>query len=70
MLDFVRFSNPSAKRKTSSTCRVAAKLEHEASGRVLEVVTDQPGIQFYTDNFMPRDGSFVGKEGAVYQGIK
>lgn len=47
--------------------RVAAELEHEGSGRVLEVVTDQPGIQFYTDNFMPRDGSMVGKGGAVYQ---
>ena len=47
--------------------RVAAKLEHEASGRVLEVLTDQPGVQFYTDNFMPRDGSFAGKGGAAYQ---
>ena len=49
---------------------MAAKLEHEGSGRVLEVFTDQPGVQFYTDNFMPTDGSFVGKGGAVYQVIK
>jgi len=47
--------------------RLAAKLEHEGSGRVLEVFTNQPGVQFYTDNFMPTDRSFVGKGGAVYQ---
>ena len=57
-------------RKTSYAFRLAAKLEHEGSGRVLEVFTDQPGVQFYTDNFMPTDGSFVGKGGAVYQVIK
>ena len=50
--------------------RLTAKLEHEGSGRMLEVFTDQPGVQFYTDNFMPTDGSFVGKGGAVYQVIK
>ena len=59
-----------ANRKTSDAFRLAAKLEHEGSGRVLEVFTDQPGVQFYTDNFMPTDGSFVGKGGAVYQVIK
>jgi aldose 1-epimerase len=31
---------------------------------VLEVLTDQPGIQFYTGNFL--DGSVTGKGGKVY----
>lgn len=37
---------------------VAAKVEDPNSGRVLEVYTDQPGIQFYTGNFL--DGSVTG----------
>jgi len=34
------------------------------SGRVMEVFTDQPGVQFYCGNFL--DGSNIGKGGAVY----
>ena len=34
------------------------------SGRVLDLVTDQPGLQFYTGNFL--DGSFSGTSGQVY----
>uniref|UniRef100_A0A182RI49 Aldose 1-epimerase n=1 Tax=Anopheles funestus TaxID=62324 RepID=A0A182RI49_ANOFN len=30
-----------------------ARVIHPHSGRVLEVYTDQPGVQFYTSNFMP-----------------
>ncbi|KAK2092366.1 hypothetical protein P7K49_028894 [Saguinus oedipus] len=37
---------------------------HAASGRVLEVYTTQPGVQFYTGNFL--DGTLKGKSGAVY----
>ncbi len=37
---------------------IAAKVEDPSSGRVLEVHTDQPGIQFYTGNFL--DGSVSG----------
>ena len=43
---------------------VAAKVEDPASGRVLEVYTDQPGIQFYTGNFL--DGSVSGGIGGAY----
>ncbi|KAJ8013857.1 hypothetical protein DPEC_G00034160 [Dallia pectoralis] len=43
---------------------VYARVFHPASGRVLEVSTTQPGIQFYTANFL--DGSFKGKGGASY----
>lgn len=42
----------------------AARVKHPESGRVLEVFTDQPGIQFYTGNFL--DG-LPGKNGANYK---
>jgi len=42
------------------------KFHHPKSGRVLEVYSDQPGFQFYTGNFLPSDGSLVGKTGRIY----
>jgi aldose 1-epimerase len=39
----------------------AAELYDAGSGRVLKVLTDQPGIQFYSGNFL--DGSIQGKGG-------
>jgi aldose 1-epimerase len=41
---------------------LAARLEHEASGRVMEVHTSEPGVQFYSGNFL--DGSLFGSAGA------
>jgi aldose 1-epimerase len=43
---------------------MAAELYDPASGRVMEVYTTKPGIQFYSGNFL--DGSEVCKGGAVY----
>jgi aldose 1-epimerase len=43
---------------------VAAEAYEPTTGRVLEVLTDQPGIQFYTGNFL--DGSVTGTGGKVY----
>lgn len=40
------------------------RLSHPPSGRVLEVYTDQPGVQFYTGNFLDIVGQ--GKGGASY----
>jgi aldose 1-epimerase len=40
---------------------LAATLYEPASGRVLEVWTDQPGLQFYSGNFF--DGTYNGKRG-------
>lgn len=40
------------------------RVHHAGSGRVLEVYTTQPGVQFYTGNFL--DGTLKGKSGAVY----
>ena len=44
---------------------LAARLEDPASGRVLEVLTTEPGVQFYAGNFL--DGTLVGKGGALYR---
>ncbi len=43
----------------------AAEVYEPISGRVLHVLTDQPGIQFYSGNFL--DGSAKGKGGTPYQ---
>jgi len=40
----------------------AVRVEEPGSGRVMEVYTDQPGVQFYTGNFL--DGSVQGVGGA------
>lgn len=42
----------------------AAEVYERSSGRVLQVFTTQPGIQFYSGNFL--DGSIRGKQGKVY----
>ncbi|WP_079545510.1 aldose epimerase family protein [Bradyrhizobium lablabi] len=45
--------------------RLAARLEDPSSGRVLELLTDQPGVQFYSGNFL--DGTVTGKYGRVHR---
>ncbi len=42
----------------------AAEVYEAGSGRVLKVLTDQPGVQFYTGNFL--NGSVKGKGGKPY----
>ena len=42
----------------------AARVFEPGSGRVLEISTDQPGIQFYSGNFL--DGTVKGKGGLAY----
>lgn len=44
---------------------LAARVTEPTSGRVLEVYTTQPGVQFYTGNFL--DGTITGKSGHTYQ---
>jgi aldose 1-epimerase len=44
---------------------VIAKVQDLKTGRIMTVSSDQPGVQFYTGNFL--DGSITGKNGAVYQ---
>ena len=43
----------------------AARVVEPGSGRVLEVETTEPGLQFYSGNFL--DGTITGKGGAVYE---
>ena len=45
--------------------RLVARIEEPVSGRVLEVLSNQPGIQFYSGNFL--DGTVVGKSGRTYR---
>lgn len=47
-----------------SGVRSCAVLYDPVSGREMEVLTDQPGLQFYSGNFL--DGSFPGKYGKRY----
>jgi aldose 1-epimerase len=42
----------------------AARVYEPASGRVIDVSTTEPGMQFYSGNFL--DGSITGKSGRVY----
>ena len=45
--------------------KLAARLSDPASGRQMEMWTTEPGVQFYSGNFL--DGTIKGKQGAVYQ---
>jgi aldose 1-epimerase len=48
----------------SKTPALAAEAYEPSSGRVLQVLTTEPGVQFYSGNFL--DGSIQGKGGKVY----
>ncbi|XP_066481644.1 galactose mutarotase [Tiliqua scincoides] len=50
--------------KQTKEPQFCARVYHPPSGRTMEVYTTQPGIQFYTGNFL--DGSLMGKGGCVY----
>jgi len=44
---------------------LAARVRDPKSGRVLEILTQEPGIQFYSGNFL--DGTLVGTSGRTYR---
>jgi aldose 1-epimerase len=50
--------------KPDGVLRTAAILRDPASGRQMEILTDQPGVQVYTGNYL--DGTLTGKGGTVY----
>lgn len=52
------------KDQASDELVLAARATDRASGRILEVLTVEPGVQFYSGNFL--DGSLSGK-GTVYE---
>ena len=47
-----------------NTLRLAARVVEPTSGRTLDVATTEPGLQFYSGNFL--DGTLKGKGGQVY----
>lgn len=51
--------------RNGDTLSLAARVLEPTTGRVLTVTTTQPGVQFYTGNFL--DGTITGKGGHVYQ---
>jgi len=44
---------------------LAARVKSPRSGRIMEIYTTQPGVQFYSGNFL--DGTVKGKGGIAYQ---
>jgi aldose 1-epimerase len=52
-------------RKDSTSLVRAARATGRRGGRVLEIFTDQPGIQFYSGNFL--DSTLVGTSGRMYR---
>jgi aldose 1-epimerase len=50
--------------KSGEEIEKAGELHHSASGRVMEIFTTEPGIQFYSGNFL--DGTLRGKAGKIY----
>jgi aldose 1-epimerase len=45
--------------------REAASVYEPTSGRIMEIWTTEPGVQFYSGNFL--DGTLTGKDGKAYQ---
>ena len=45
--------------------RLGARLYEPVTGRVLEIFTTEPGMQFYSGNFL--DGSLIGRNGVAYE---
>jgi len=52
-------------KEEAGTLELAARIEHPESGRILEVKTTEPGLQFYTANKLT--GRDIGREGVAYQ---
>lgn len=52
-------------RTIAATPRLLARVEDPVSGRAMEMLSNQPGLQFYSGNFL--DGTTVGKSGKLYR---
>lgn len=51
-------------RRTKDELELAVRVHEPTTGRTMEVWTTEPGVQFYTGNFL--DGTFKGKGGVAY----
>ena len=60
-----RYAATARERIASATGQPVERRDEPTTGRTLEVMTDQPGIQFYSGNFL--DGSLVGTDGGTYR---
>lgn len=49
----------------NNSLSLAAQVYEPTSGRVMEIYTTQPGIQFYSGNFL--DGTITGKQERIYK---
>jgi aldose 1-epimerase len=52
-------------RRPAPAPRLVARVEDPRSRRVMEVLSDQPGLQFYSGNFL--DATTAGKAGRLYR---
>ena len=52
-------------REVASEPRLLARLEDPGSGRVLDILSNQPGLQFYSGNFL--DATVAGKSNRLYR---
>ena len=64
-IDEVQYDHNFVLNDWDGLLRVAARLYEPVSGRVLEILTTEPGIQFYSGNFL--DGSLIGRNGVPYE---
>src|SRR6266542_2946130 len=51
--------------RTGTGLQHAVRVVERKSGRVIDIMTTEPGVQFYSGNFL--DGSIKGKSGRVYK---
>jgi aldose 1-epimerase len=52
-------------RQPPKNLQLMAKLEDPTSGRAMEILSNQPGVQFYSGNFL--DGTATGKASTIYR---
>jgi aldose 1-epimerase len=52
-------------RRTKDDLELAVRVHEPTTGRTMEVWTTEPGVQFYTGNFL--DGTLTGKDGVIYK---
>ncbi len=50
--------------KHAGDLEMVARVTEPTTGRAMEILTTEPGLQFYTGNFL--DGTITGKSGKVY----
>lgn len=51
--------------KTDNSLTQVVKVEDPQTGRIMKIFTTEPGLQFYSGNFL--DGTIIGKNGNVYK---